>query len=88
MREQLEDETVWGLLAAEGNFTLIEKLRYAQLGEDGFGTIVVPLSGFSPNDASHNLVLEWLKVHNINICNPRLEEARMERALHPQRSEG
>lgn len=60
-------EDLWAVLALEGNFDLINKLRMAEAREPGFGTIVVTEKGFSENDVTHNLVLDWLKERNINI---------------------
>lgn len=69
-------ELLWERLATEGNFKLIRKLRRVEMGEPGFGTIVVPKEGFSESDDTHNLVLEWLEERDINVVNLGLETAR------------
>lgn len=76
-------QALWDRLVAEGKFDLIERLQRAERGEPGFRTIVVPEEGFSVVDETHNEVLRWLMAHRINVCNPGLLIARMERALHP-----
>ena len=74
--------TLWQRLIEEQKFELINKLRYAEIGEPGFATIVVPREGFSEEDETHNQVLGWLREHEINVCNPNIEITRMERALY------
>lgn len=81
MLEGSRSEPVWTRLAAEGRFQLIERLRHAELGHAGYGTIVVPKEGFSDDDTTHNAVLDWLSEHQINVMNVGLEIARLERAL-------
>ena len=75
--------TLWERLVSEGRFDLIERLQYVERREPGFSTVVVPAQGFSDVYETHNEVLRWLKAHRINVCDPRLLIARMERALHP-----
>ena len=72
---------IWGSLVFEGNHDLIRKLHRVEKDEPGFGTIVVPREGFSSNDETHNMVIRWLKSHNVNILNPFNEEANLEYAL-------
>lgn len=76
-------ETLWDRLISEGNLDLISKLHNVEAGLPGYGTIVVPHEGFSEDDTTHNMVLEYLQSHDINILNPGLLIERMERALHP-----
>ena len=78
----------WELLAAEGNHDLIARLRRAELGEEGFGSIAVTKDGFSENDETHNAVMEWLKSKGINIINPSREIAELEKALHGSYNKG
>ena len=73
---------VWTALTLEGNHTLIDKLRRAELKTPGFGTLVVPKAGFSPSDAVHNAVLTWCGSNQILLLNPSLEIARLQHALH------
>lgn len=77
--------TLWDRLIDEGRHDLISKLHEVELGTKGFGTIVVTQEGFSDDDTTHNMVLEYLEQHGTNILNPGLLIARMERALHPGR---
>jgi hypothetical protein len=72
---------LWAQLALEGNTDLLYKLHQAENKE--FNVIIVPPQGFSDNDPVHNEVLHWLADHDILALNPRIETARMERALHP-----
>ena len=76
---------LWERLTQEGKFELIELLRHVEQGEDGFGTVVVHKEGFSENDETHNMVLDWLEERKINILNPGLEKTRLEGALYGSR---
>ena len=72
---------LWDLLAAEGNFDLINKLQHVELEEDGFRTIIIPDIGFSDNDETHNLVVEWLKGRCRAVYNVGCEIERLKRSL-------
>lgn len=74
-------KSLWDRLAEERNFKLIETLRRIELKEAGYGTLIVPPKGFSENDETHNLVLNWLEQQEVNILNVGLETARLEYAL-------
>lgn len=80
-------EILWGRLVMEEKHDLIEKLSKAERREPGYGTIVVTKQGFSEDDTTHNMVIEFLEANGINTFNPGLLEARMERALHPVNEE-
>jgi hypothetical protein len=80
MNTQDLDETLWLTLASEGKFDLMERLRKALLGEPGFGTIAVNREGFSENDRTHNLVIRWLKAHDIHVLDVMFEIGNLERA--------
>jgi len=71
-------EDIWTDLVSEGNFDLISKLRRAELGEPGFGTIVVTREGFSDDDRVHNKVLRWLKGKKIHILDIMFEIGNLE----------
>lgn len=73
---------LWDRLIDEGQFHLIRKLRRVEMGEEGFQTIVVPPEGFSEDDRTHNLVVDWLEERGVNVLNVGLEKARLEMALH------
>ncbi len=75
------EQEIWTALTLEGNHTLINLLHRVEKNEPGYGTIVVPRSGFSPNDDTHNMVLRWLKGRGVNILNPLNEIANLEYAL-------
>ena len=75
--ERINTEKLWTRLASEGNFDLINKLHRAEQHEPGFETIVVKKEGFSDNDTTHNMVLQFLRERKINIVNPILEKARL-----------
>lgn len=74
----IDTENLWVRLASEGRFDLIKILHRAEQHEPGFETIVVKKEGFSDDDTTHNLVLEFLRKNKINIFNPGLEAARIE----------
>lgn len=76
---------LWQKLAEEGNFSLIKKLQRIENKEGGYGTVIVPKRGFSDNDETHNMVLGWLEGQNVNIVNTRIEIARLENSIRPQR---
>jgi len=71
----------WTDLASEGRFDLIERLRRAEVRESGYGTIIVTKEGFSPNDATHNKVLAWLRYKDIRYINPINEIANLRESL-------
>jgi len=74
-------ETLWNRLFAEGKIELTNKLRKVELQEPGYGTIVMPDEGFSESDATHNLVVDFLDAHNVNIVNVRLITAYIRDAI-------
>jgi hypothetical protein len=78
---------LWLQLTTEGKFDLIRKLGRVENREPGYGTIIVPSEGFSDRDETHNMVLDWLKAHNINILNVGLEKRCLELALNPVNSD-
>ena len=78
---------LWEKLTLEGRFNLIERLNRIETGVVGFNTIVVPPEGFSNDDRTHNLVLDWLVEHGANVLNVGLEISRMESALHGHRQD-
>jgi len=72
---------LWSRLALEGNHILISTLRRAERHEPGYGTIIVKREGFSPDDDTHNMVLDFLRQHGVNILNPGVEIAKIRSAL-------
>lgn len=74
--------SLWEKLALDGKFELITLLRRVEMKEPGYGTVVVPHEGFSERDDIHNLVLDWLVEHDVNVLNVGLEVACLERALN------
>jgi hypothetical protein len=75
------DSELWARLTLEGNFELIDKLSRVEKGDVGFSTVIVPKEGFSADDLTHNMVLDWLQIHGANILNVGLEITRLETAL-------
>lgn len=73
---------LWNRISGEGNFELLTLLHKVEKREAGYGTVVVPKEGFSDSDDTHNMVLEWLEEHRINVLNVRVCVARMKHALH------
>lgn len=76
------DDALWLTLASEGRFELIERLQRAFNGVPGFGTIVVPLEGFSEVDRTHNMVIRSLKWHGVHVMDVLFEVGNLELALH------
>lgn len=81
IEKECPTSTLWEKLAMEGKFDLIEKLRRVEVGEAGYGTVIVPPEGFSERDEVHNLVLDWLDEQGVNVLNVGLEVARLQKAL-------
>jgi hypothetical protein len=71
----------WVALVAEGNHGLISKLKRAVDGEPGFGTVVVNSKGFSENDETHNMVLDWLREKGVHVLDVPYEIGNLELAL-------
>jgi hypothetical protein len=82
---ELPELSVWDRLASQGNYALLEKLHYVELEIPGFSTVVVPAKGFSDDPETHNAVLAWLREHHVNIHNPSLMIARLERTCEWRR---
>ena len=78
---------LWVRLAIEDRHDLIKKLNRAERREEGFETIVVPKEGFSDDDSTHNMVLDWLEEHEINVLNVGKEIRLCEVALHGYQEE-
>ena len=83
---KVETQDVWNSLISDGNLELIERLRHVEIKTPGFSTIVVPQQGFSPQDETHNKVLDWLHQRDVNVVNPPLMILRMFKALFVQNS--
>ena len=81
MTETVDVNELWSRLALEGNCELIKKLQRAERREPGYSTIVVKREGFSEDDETHNMVLRFLRQIGVEIFNPGIEIARLERAL-------
>lgn len=81
MGTRYKDATLWARLSLEGRFDVIDKLRHVKSGEGGFGSIVVPEGGFSEDDVTHNMVLDYLREHDVNIVNTRLITENLRRSL-------
>ena len=73
---------LWSRLTVEGNFELLSRLRRAECREPGFCTIVVGKTGFSEDDETHNMVIDFLKQIDVHVFNPGLEATKLEMALH------
>lgn len=84
LRRHFKTRYLWRRLTEENNFELIDKLTKVEKKEVGFGTIIVPKNGFSKDDKTHNLVLEWLKERDVNVLNVDLEVFKLEKALRDQ----
>ena len=70
-------QNLWGRLAGEGNLELLSRLNRIEKREAGYGTVVVPKEGFSDNDDTHNMVLDWLEARGVNVLNIGLSVARV-----------
>ena len=73
---------LWEMLLSEGKHDLIKKLRRVEREEGGFGTIVVPKEGFSPNKETNSMVIAWLKKAGTNVLDVQKEIVELENALH------
>ena len=76
-------DPLWVRLAAEGNDTLIRKLRHVEIGTPGFSTIIIPDKGFSNDPNTHNDVLDWLRSKSILIYSVDNEARRLTKSLLP-----
>jgi 3-dehydroquinate dehydratase len=74
-------QTLWDLLTSEGNHTLIEKLHKAETHTPGYSIVIVPATGFSEDDTTHNAVIDWLKDNQIPYLNVPHEIAELEHSL-------
>jgi hypothetical protein len=82
-RGTYEPQTVWDLLAAEGNHTLINTLHKVERRETGYTTIIIPTEGFSKDRRTHEAVVEWLKNHCTNEpYSPAQEVKELSLSLH------
>ena len=81
------DTELWVKLTLEGRFDLIQRLNRIERKEIGYNTIIVPPEGFSDDDRTHNMVLDWLEQQDANVVNVGLEISRWETALHGHHQE-
>jgi hypothetical protein len=66
------DNELWERLVEEQNFELIDRLHKMENKVPGYTSIVITQNGFSTNDKTHNMVIQWIKRHRyINLVNPR-----------------
>lgn len=80
-RVSYSPRNLWDRLATEGRHDLITTLRHVELNTPGYGTIIVPPEGYSQDDTTHNMVLDYLNHHHINILNVQLTIEKLTRAL-------
>lgn len=73
---------IWVALTLEGNSELIKLLHRVEKKEPGYGSVIVPQTGFSSDNDIHNAVLTWLKAKGVNVWSPENEIAGLEYALH------
>lgn len=81
-RTRYEPRTVWDLLAAEGNYTLITTLKKVERREAGYETMIIPERGYSKDPKTHEAVVKWLESHCENSYSPVQEVREMEQSLH------
>ena len=82
-RTRYVPRTVWDLLAAEGNYALINTLKMVERRETGYGTMIIPVGGYSKDPETHKAVVRWLESHCEHTSySPVLEAREMEEALH------
>jgi hypothetical protein len=71
-RGKMLDIELWDRLVEEKNFELIDRLHKIENRVPGYTSIVITQNGFSTNDETHNMVIQWLKRHRyVNLVNPR-----------------
>lgn len=80
-------QTLWNRIVGEGNLELLSRLNRVEKREAGYATIVVPKEGFSDNDDTHNMVLDWLEARGVNVLNIGLSITRMKYALREENLE-
>lgn len=76
-----EPRVIWDALASEGRQDVLEKLYHVEKKTPGFGTIAIPLSGFSCNKDTHEAVCLWLKEQGVNLVNPPREYEELKNTL-------
>jgi len=76
------NEKLWTLLVTAGRHDLVNLLHDVEMGTKGFGSVVIPLKGFSEDDNIHNAVIDFLKTQPVNLVNPVRIKHELETALH------
>jgi len=75
-------KNIWRTLASESKFDIIEKLKRIERNESGYSTIIVPKNGFSENEETHELILEWLEEKHVNVVSVEKEIRDLNDALN------
>jgi len=82
LRVTYDPQALWDRLAGEGRWDVITTLRHVEEETPGYGTVVVPELGFSEDDVTHNMVVDYLMVHGVLPLNPGLLISRMREDAH------
>jgi len=72
----ISKKDLWLKLAALGKHDLIRKLHDVEIKTPGFGTIIVPPSGFIPDQDINDSIIRWLHHKHVNVLdvNERIQE--------------
>lgn len=82
MKKEINVPALWEKLLSENRHDLIQKFRRVERKEGGFGTIVVPKKGFSKNEETNQLIIDWLIEKGVNVLNVEEEISDLEDALY------
>jgi hypothetical protein len=74
---------LWTRLTLENNHALINQLSRVERHEPGFSTIVIPKNGFSPDDTTHNMVIDFIAECGAVTLNTWTLIHQLERSLNP-----
>jgi len=73
---------IWRRLACESKHELIKILKRVEKEEGGYGTIIVPPDGFSCDEITHNLIINWLENKGVNVYSVENEVEKLKDALN------
>jgi hypothetical protein len=74
----------WLNLISHGSHKTISLLQKVEQNYPGYSTVIIPNEGFSDDDTTHNMVIDWLKQHDINVYSPSNEIHHLTKALRNQ----
>lgn len=81
IKTKITTEQLWATLIEDGKHSLVKVLNHVENKVPGYGSIVVPKTGFSNNLNIHNEVITWLNDRGVNIINVENEIFGLEQSL-------